>query len=77
MMEYKTLTCKACGEEFRPHKEARYTAMKSEGFFGPLLYFDAIDCPHCGCQMILGERMQEVSNESEADKGPDADAPGR
>lgn len=73
-MEYKTLTCKVCGEEFRPHKEARYTAMKSEGFFGPSLYFDAIDCPNCGRQMILGERMQEVSNESETNKDPDADA---
>ena len=73
-MDYKTLTCKMCGEEFRPHKDHRYTVVKYQGLF---LFFDAIDCPHCGCQMILGERMKEVSNESETDKSPDADAPGR
>ena len=48
-MEYKTLTCEVCGEEFRPHRDKRYTAVEVTGILVPNLYHDAIDCPHCGC----------------------------
>lgn len=67
MMEYKTLTCKVCGEEFRPHKDHRYTAVKHQGLFIPPLFFDAIDCPYCGCQAILGDRLDAVFTEDDED----------
>ena len=66
-MEYKTLTCKVCGEEFRPHKDYRYTVVKHQGLFIPSLYFDAIDCPRCGCQTILGDRLDAVFTENDED----------
>ena len=67
MMEYKTLTCKVCGEEFRPHKDHRYTVVKHQGLFIPSLFFDAIDCPHCGCQTILGDRLGAAFTEDDED----------
>lgn len=66
-MEYKTLTCKVCGEEFRPHKDHRYTVVKHPGLFIPSLFFDAIDCPHCGCQVILGDRLSAAVIEDDED----------
>ena len=56
MMEYKTITCKVCGEEFRPHKDHRYTVVRNPGlgiFMATPPLCDAMDCPHCGCQIIL------------------------
>ena len=66
-MEYKTLTCKVCGEEFRPHKDHRYTVVKHPGLFIPSLFFDAIDCPHCGCQAIIGDRLGTAVIEDDED----------
>ncbi len=66
-MEYKTLTCKVCGEEFRPHKDHRYTVVKNKGLFIPPLFFDAIDCPHCGCQVLLRERLGAAFTEDDED----------
>lgn len=66
-MEYKTLTCKVCGEEFRPHKDHRYTVVKHPGLFIPSLFFDAIDCPHCGCQAIIGDRLGAAVIEDDED----------
>ena len=67
MMEYKTLKCKVCGEEFIPHKDHRYTVVKRQGLFIPPLFFDAIDCPHCGCQTIVGCRLNAVFAEDDED----------
>ena len=69
-MEYKTLTCEVCGEEFRPHRDKRYTAVEVTGILVPNLYHDAIDCPHCGCQILLGDRFRsfkEDDDESQTD----------
>ncbi len=60
-----TWTCKVCGREFALIEEELYTARddKATGFATiaqgkePGLY-DAIDCPHCGCQNILQKRLR-------------------
>ena len=71
MMEYKTVTCKVCGEEFRPHRDHRYTVQRDPGlgfFIATPLFSDAIDCPHCGCQIVLGSRLGVAfGNDEEGD----------
>lgn len=57
-------TCSVCKRDFPLMREDRYTVSerKKTGLvaaFGnaePGLY-DAIDCPHCGCQNVLQVRM--------------------
>lgn len=57
--------CKICKRRFELKKHFRYTAVRTESIF-PLKtsLHDAFDCPHCGCQNIVGIRESEVkSNE--------------
>lgn len=57
--------CKICKRRFELKKPFRYVAVKTESIF-PLksVLYDAFDCPHCGCQNIVGIRESEVkSNE--------------
>ena len=57
-------TCKICGRDFPLLIEEHYVAQDPQkvGAFANLVStdrafeFDAIDCPHCGCQNVLGER---------------------
>lgn len=74
-MEYKTITCKVCGEEFRPHKDQRYTVVRSPGlgvFMATPPLCDAMDCPHCGCQIILGNRMDvPIGDDEGLEEDPD------
>lgn len=57
-------TCKICGRDFALIKEEHYIAEHTDkegvipafaGREAPKLY-DAFDCPHCGCQNIVGIR---------------------
>lgn len=52
--------CKICKRRFELKSENRYTAVKVETIF-PLrtTSHDAFDCPHCGCQNIIGIRERE------------------
>lgn len=59
-------TCKICGRDFPLISEERYTARDEQKIgFTPMItgenepkLFDAIDCPHCGCQNVLQERKR-------------------
>lgn len=53
--------CKICKRRFGLKKEIRYTAVRAESIF-PIksVLYDAFDCPHCGCQNIVGIRESEV-----------------
>lgn len=56
--------CKICHREFALCIEDHYVAQdpKKTGIIAvigsndPEVHYDAIDCPHCGCQNILQER---------------------
>lgn len=56
-------TCCVCGRDFPLVREGQYVARNETpagltalvGVIEPTLY-DAIDCPHCGCQNILQPR---------------------
>ena len=50
--------CNTCGKRFRLLAKNRYEIMKRPIGFNCLVqdtvYFNAFDCPHCGCQNIIG-----------------------
>ena len=61
------IKCSICGEQVELRKENRYevvieagTLQKSFGAKDRL--YEAFDCPHCGCQMLMQERFP-VKNE--------------
>lgn len=51
-------TCCVCGRDFPLVAERRCTAEYGACLMSTL--YDAIDCPHCGCQNILQERKRVV-----------------
>ena len=76
-------TCKICGRDFPLIAEEHYVArnpVKSgvvpalAGEQEPQL-FDAIDCPHCGCQFVMQERkrncMSDIFNPADNEEEDD------
>jgi len=64
----KKMKCKVCGKRFDASPHDRYTAFHSiEGGLNAVLsgtnksYFDAYDCPGCGCQITVGERLPRLT----------------
>ena len=60
----KQTICKVCGTEFNLNKAWRYT-VSAPHILMVLAHFDATDCPHCGCQIILGKRLMPVEGKAE------------
>lgn len=65
--------CNVCGRRFRLLKENRYEVVKSPSGFNCLIegitYYNAFDCPHCGCQNIVGViEKEKVKSENQADE---------
>lgn len=58
------VTCKICGATFPALSEKRYEARAFNGFaaLGGNVYYDAFDCPFCGCQNCVGKRFEELSD---------------
>ena len=69
-MERKKLKCDVCGMEFPPMASKKYTVQKSGGLFdfSPVKYFDAFDCPQCGCQVVGKERLTCAEEELDEEK---------
>lgn len=57
--------CGVCGYRVAPDKEKVYVAEEPRAFMEtltkPPLRFDAIDCPRCGCQIMLTIRADRVN----------------
>lgn len=57
--------CGVCGCRVAPDKEKVYVAEEPRAFMEtltkPPLRFDAIDCPRCGCQIMLTIRADRVN----------------
>lgn len=58
--------CQCCDHTFTPNKEMHYVVKETPkpciiklGEPGTTQY-DAFDCPQCGCQIIVGERLRPV-----------------
>ena len=67
----KKVKCHVCGNKFAPEKDNTYIVANSlrgglaAAFSGEeLKLFDAIDCPFCDCQNILGVRLDKHSDET-------------
>ena len=67
-------TCIVCGRDFALISEEHYIARDTTkkglvsaitGEQEPRIY-DAFDCPHCGCQNIIGERKRNFDVQLEA-----------
>lgn len=55
--------CDVCGRRFRLLAKNRYEVVKrSTGFLlkQESVYFNAFDCPHCGCQNIIGVVEKDI-----------------
>lgn len=58
--------CLCCGNVFIPTKEMHYVAKDATPGRHLLLaaaetkQYDAFDCPQCGCQIVVGERLRPV-----------------
>lgn len=67
----RELTCKHCGESFRPTAITHYIARANsrKGVVAAFesnpeeQWYDAFDCPNCGAQIIAGDRMRKVESE--------------
>ena len=63
--ELEEIQCKACKAKFQPNTEFHYVA-KSRRLIAEfsdvteLVLHDAYDCPLCGAQIILGERLERL-----------------
>lgn len=61
------MKCTICNFEFELDKDIHYVARGNEtsgicnvGRHEEVQQYDAVDCPKCGCQNILGERFRPV-----------------
>ena len=61
------IKCKVCGRVFSPNIEAHYKARDLEvtgistiARKEEVKYYDAFDCPCCGCQVIAQERKHSI-----------------
>jgi len=65
MLFQRKRKCGVCGYRVTPEKEKVYTAEEPRAFMEtltkPPLRFDAIDCPRCGCQIMLTIRADRVN----------------
>ena len=62
--------CKVCGKRFRLLAKNRYEVMIRPPFSLRLPeYYNAFDCPKCGCQNIMGiVEKNKVQQESEVEE---------
>lgn len=60
----KKRTCGVCGYRVTPKKEEIYVAEEPRGIMEtltkPPTQFNAMDCPRCGCQILLAIRVPRV-----------------
>lgn len=63
-MFQKKKKCYVCGYRFTPERENTYTAEEprsmAECLTKPPMRFSAIDCPRCGCQIVLAIRAPRI-----------------
>ena len=67
------VVCHVCGMAFNPSPERRYTVKEKDGI-GAIVgntYYDAFDCPHCGCQNIVGLRLDPIFVKPREEAGDD------
>lgn len=56
----KKQKCTVCGHRFTLRKENTYQVAKAAFMMVLATILDAVDCPMCGCQVVLSERLEKV-----------------
>lgn len=56
------MKCKVCGIDITLKKENRYVAKSTDILTGKESLWDCFDCPECGCQIIVGKRLEKKIN---------------
>ena len=55
------MKCKICGKRFALVKDRMYMVIEKPSldrlFSKSQMVWDAIDCPRCGCQVLVGNRL--------------------
>jgi len=59
----RKVTCTVCGATSQIHKTG---ICVDTPLFGPTSYWDYMDCPMCGCQILLRKRLVDVDDLMEA-----------
>lgn len=77
--EKNRIECSVCGHKFPIEKKSVYQVQDQPSFSDLLtgktpVIFNAIDCPECGCQMVLKGRIPAVVAQPEAEAETDTDA---
>ena len=61
--------CSVCGCYFMPDKQTVYIVEEPRSAIELItvapMYFSAVDCPRCGCQILLASRAQRVDDANE------------
>ena len=58
----KKVTCKVCESEVTPLRKETF---KQEYYLIGWRAYDVMDCPICGCQIVLGERLCNGESDDE------------
>lgn len=61
MFKAKKIKCCVCGNKFTPLKKDVYRCVEKI-LMVPDKMIDVIDCPQCGCQNRLAERLIRIPN---------------
>lgn len=56
LKQKEPLECKVCGNRFTPLKENKYIIKKHNVLTKTVDFYDAFDCPFCGCQVVANIR---------------------
>ena len=60
--------CDTCGRKFRLLAKNRYEVVKGLIDFKLAIYYNAFNCPYCGCQNIIsiveGSKVKDIENGS-------------
>lgn len=59
--------CSFCGNEFEIEINKKYIVRLQENLLN-ISFFDAMDCPNCGCQNIIWKRLEKASKNTEKTK---------
>lgn len=72
MSRIKKKKCPICGFKFVVKKQDKYLVTKnlsiSESFTKSADKYDAIDCPFCGCQILLSIRESRITEDRKDDE---------
>ena len=63
----KLKKCNICGYKFKINKKEKYTVITKSSLLQAEEKYDAIDCPNCGCQIMLWPRYMKVNDEEKTE----------